>query len=816
MRYHEAAGFLLDLRRFRSKPGTESTAELLAHLDDPHEGPTYVQIAGSNGKGSTARMVESICRAAGLDVGLYTSPHLQDLRERITVNGRRIPAASLTDFVEDIQDEVTERAADDEAPTFFETLTALALWHFGEQEVDVAVLEVGIGGRLDATSVVEPAASAVTSVSLEHTDLLGDTVPEIARDKATVVPADGPLVTGATGEALAAIREVAPDVITVGEENAAITTSHLGHPNKVESHVAIDAPEWAVETNVPLLGTVQARNAGVAARLATAVADVDVETLARGLRNAHWPGRTEVFDGSPTVILDGAHNPAACASLTDAIDHLDRQSLHMVVGAMHDKDHGGMAEGLPDATSVITCQADTDRAADPAVLARVFERRGQAVTRGETVTDAVDMALDRAGSDDLVLVTGSLAVVGEARPRWTGTAVPKQADTIREADRMLERAHIPNGVAERVRDDLVHRTIETQIRPHRANALVEEFRALGGTAVVSSIATHDSEPASLLLSGTLSDFKQLIDAVSNRGRGLEQLATILCDRARDTPKRSESADSTPRYPWDGGTAVMGILNVTPDSFHDGGEYTAREDAIDRARAMVDAGADIIDVGGESTRPGAAPVSVSEERERVVPVIRALADLDALVSVDTRKAPVAQAALEAGADILNDVSGLEDPEMRFLAADHDVPIVLMHSIDTPVDPDSQPEYDDVVAGVIEELVEPVRRAKQVGLDSEQILIDPGIGFGKTGPESFELLDRLDELRALGCPVLVGHSHKSFFETVGYGPDEREHPTVAATTLAAERGADVVRVHDVAENVAAVRTASAARRGTNSDL
>jgi dihydropteroate synthase len=258
---------------------------------------------------------------------------------------------------------------------------------------------------------------------------------------------------------------------------------------------------------------------------------------------------------------------------------------------------------------------------------------------------------------------------------------------------------------------------------------------------------------------------------------------------------------------------MGILNATPDSFHDGGEYDTVPDAVTRAEEMVAAGADIVDVGGESTRPGAEPVPVEEEIARVRPVVERVSDLDAAVSIDTRKAAVARAALDAGADILNDVSGLADPEMRLVAAEYDVPVVVMHSLDAPVDPDNEAEYDDVVDDVIDALTERVLLAEKAGLDRSQILVDPGLGFGKSGPESFELLDRLDEFAALGCPVLVGHSHKSLFAEVDRGPDERLAPTVAATALAAERGADVVRVHDVAENRAAVDVVAAAAEGTD---
>jgi len=215
MEYHEAVNAMERLRRLRPKLGTETTASLLAHLGSPHEGVPAVQIAGSNGKGSTARTLERVLREAGLEVGLYTSPDLNDLRERVRVGGQKVPKREVVRFVEAAWPYVVDRSVEGDAPTFFEAFTALALWHFGREDVDVAVLEVGIGGRYDATSVVDPVAAAITSVSLEHTDLLGETVEEIARDKAHVAPDDAPLVTGATGPALATIRE-RTDVLTVG------------------------------------------------------------------------------------------------------------------------------------------------------------------------------------------------------------------------------------------------------------------------------------------------------------------------------------------------------------------------------------------------------------------------------------------------------------------------------------------------------------------------------------------------------------------------------------------------------------------------
>ncbi|WP_408957215.1 dihydropteroate synthase [Natrinema sp. 74] len=852
MEYHEAADALFGLRRFRPKPGTESTARLLAHLGNPHEDINFVQVAGSNGKGSTARMLERTLREAGYSVGLYTSPHLEDLRERVRVDGRKMPRAAVCDYVDAVLDYITERAADGESPTFFETMTAMALWQFGREDVDIAVLEVGIGGKYDATSVVDPVASAVTSVTLEHTGILGDTIEEIARDKAHVAPDGTPLVTGTAGDALTAVRDVAGDVVTVGagtdatgpdeadgtddsQPRPTVRVAYGGRTNHTEAAVSIEADDWSVETRIPLLGEHQAENAGIAATLARQVGDVSETDLERGLRSAHWPGRFEVMDTEPLVVLDGAHNPGACEGLAETLETYDYDDLTLVFGAMHDKDHRAMAAALPTPDTVVTTEPTLDRAEDPAVLAEAFADAGAATVQTEAaVQDALATALEAAGSDDCVLVTGSLFAVAEARSRWTRTDVPKRVRDLADARDALEGADVAPGAVERLDGDAVHRVVRTALRDGHATVLKEELLRLGGECALSGLERND-EAVDAVLMGTLAQFESLVETLEDRSRphGLTAVARELRDTleleagaetdetaAPDAGSEATSGHASSRsgptaYSSDSGSfrtdrpAVMGILNVTPDSFHDGGRYTALEDAVARAEAMVDAGADVIDVGGESTRPGSDPVSVDEELERVVPVIERIADLDARISVDTRRAAVADATLEAGADIINDVSGLEDPEMRFVAADHDAGLVVMHSIDAPVVPDRDIEYDDVVEDVIDQLSERVLLAEKAGLDREQIIVDPGIGFGKSASENFEILDRIDEFHALGCPVLFGHSHKSMFATVGREAGERLEATVAATALAADRGADIVRVHDVAENVAAVRTALAAR-------
>lgn len=814
MEYQAAVNVLFDLGRFPPKTGVSSTRDLLGHLGDPHEGLTVVQVAGSNGKGSTSRMVERVLRESGLDVGLYTSPHLDDLRERIRVNGRPVTKARIAEFVEGCRAYLDRRAAENDSPTFFEAMTVLALWEFARQDIDVAVLEVGIGGRYDATSVCDPVASAVTSVSLEHADLLGDTIAEIAHDKAHVAPTDAPVVTATEGEALDVIRAVANGVVRVGTDADADVVAEYGGREGLEGVVSLEGPGWAVETRLPLLGAHQALNAGVAAALCrqvgaatgTTVAD---EHLERGLRNAHWPGRFEVMGRDPLVVLDSAHNPGSAERVTETLEGFAYDALHLVVGAMADKDHAGMAAALPHADRVYTCRPELARAETTSALAVSFEGHADEIETMDDVAGALDVALGAADPDDAVVVTGSLFTVAEARRRWSGVEIRKRVPDAETARSLLADADVPGTEIERLAAEGVHRTIRTRVEAGRAETLRGEALDAGVTCAVSGVEPHTEDLRGVVLSGTVGAFGRLVDRLEERKPELGGLTTGL-RRTLGLDAGTEDTRGTDRdYPWEDGTAVMGILNVTPDSFHDGGAYDTVEAATARAERMVDAGAEILDVGGESTRPGAEPVPAEEEVARVVPVIEAIADLDALVSIDTRKAGVARAALDAGADVLNDVSGLEDPEMRILAAERDVPVVVMHSITTPVDPGIEVEYDDVVEDTLAALVERVLLAEKAGLDRSRIVVDPGLGFGKTWRENFELLDRLGEFEALGCPVLVGHSHKSMFDLVGYEGGERLPATIAATALAAERGADIVRVHDVPENVAAVRTVEAAR-------
>ena len=261
----------------------------------------------------------------------------------------------------------------------------------------------------------------------------------------------------------------------------------------------------------------------------------------------------------------------------------------------------------------------------------------------------------------------------------------------------------------------------------------------------------------------------------------------------------------------GRTRIMGILNVTPDSFSDGGLFSDAGKALSHARNLAAAGADIIDIGGESTRPGSEPLAEDEELRRILPLIERLSkELTVPLSVDTYKAAVAERALDAGASIVNDISGLRfSPDMAKVIADHGAAVIIMHIKGTPRNMQENPVYGDVIGEIIAYLEEGIAIAERAGVDRNNTLIDPGIGFGKTLEHNLEILNRLDEFRTLGRPIVLGTSRKKFIGKVLDipVPEQRDEGTAATVALGIERGASIVRVHDVAHMVRIVRMTDA---------
>lgn len=261
------------------------------------------------------------------------------------------------------------------------------------------------------------------------------------------------------------------------------------------------------------------------------------------------------------------------------------------------------------------------------------------------------------------------------------------------------------------------------------------------------------------------------------------------------------------------TYIMGVLNVTPDSFSDGGMYFDKARAAERAHRMISGGADIIDIGGQSTRPGSEPVTAEEELRRTIPVVEAIAkETNAVISIDTYRAEVARKALDAGASIVNDISGLRfDPDMPAVVAGYDVPVVIMHIKGTPADMQSNPEYEALIPEIMDYLRQSIRLAEDSGID--KIIIDPGIGFGKTFDHNLEIIKNLREFTLLERPVLIGPSRKAFIGKIlgDAPPSERLEGTAAAVAASVLNGASIVRVHDVKEMAKVVKVADAIKRG-----
>lgn len=329
------------------------------------------------------------------------------------------------------------------------------------------------------------------------------------------------------------------------------------------------------------------------------------------------------------------------------------------------------------------------------------------------------------------------------------------------------------------------------------------------------VVVEGAQPGAALL---LFDRDGVAQLVRNaRGDGLAALAEAL--------ERAEGSGRAPpplalgdrRFEWGARTYVMGVVNVTPDSFSDGGQFADAQAAIEHGVALAAAGADLIDVGGESTRPGAQEVSESAELGRVLPVVEGLrARVPAVpLSIDTMKAGVARRAIAAGASLVNDVGGLRDPEMIAAVADTGAAACLMHMQGTPRTMQQSPRYDDVVEQILEALEEGLARATAGGVPRERLLVDPGIGFGKTVAHNLFLLRRLADFRVLGVPVLVGASRKSFLGQItgGKAAGRRLASSLAAAVVAARNGADVVRVHDVAETRDALAVADAVRQAAD---
>lgn len=382
-------------------------------------------------------------------------------------------------------------------------------------------------------------------------------------------------------------------------------------------------------------------------------------------------------------------------------------------------------------------------------------------------------------------------------------------EAVKEALRGLKVS--PQGI-DIMSPKAIHRLIKiTGIDSRAANIVKQEMLSRGGEAAAPwELYKLDSRKVDMVLMGTLRQFDELRQKLAQQPFGLPQLAEDISNALYNYAKVPPVIEAG-RFKLDlsARTQLMGVLNVTPDSFSDGGRFLSYTTAVERARQMVLEGADIIDIGGESTRPGAKSVTLEDEVNRTIPVIEELAgELDVPLSIDTYKPEVARRALDAGASIINDISGLRDDGMIELAAERGIPVIIMHMQGTPQDMQLKPSYADVVAEVIDWLDGQAEKAIIAGLPSNKILIDPGIGFGKNLEHNLELIRRLSEFRSLGYPVVLGTSRKSFIGAVLDLPvEERVEGTLATVTYGITQGANIIRVHDVKEAVRASRMTDA---------
>ena len=340
--------------------------------------------------------------------------------------------------------------------------------------------------------------------------------------------------------------------------------------------------------------------------------------------------------------------------------------------------------------------------------------------------------------------------------------------------------------------------------PRAANIVKQEFLAAGGEVAVSWEALNISEQTSeIIMMGTHSQYRRVLKKLKEQPFDLKLLA-------KEVQESIENFDEPPQIPWSSkNTEVMGVLNVTPDSFYDGGEFDVKEKAVDRALTMIDQGADIIDIGGESTRPGSERISVEEEKDRILPVIEEITDhRDISISIDTYKPEVAEAAINAGADMVNDVFGLRTEGMPEKIAELGVPVIIMHMQGTPKTMQKNPTYEDVITDISSFFLERAQVAKNAGIDTDNIILDPGIGFGKKLHHNLEILHRLEEFNSLGFPLLLGASRKSFLgEILDKPSEERLWGSIAVAALVVEKKVRILRVHDVSETLDAVRTIEA---------
>ena len=415
MSYQKSTTYLFGLQKFGIKLGLSNISTLLTILGNPHKEIPCIHVAGTNGKGSTSAVLSSILSKAGYKVGLYTSPHLTSFTERIMINNRKIRKKDVITLTELLR----IKAENIESITFFEIVTAMALLYFKEQQVDLSILEVGMGGRLDATNIVSPLISIITNISKEHEYYLGNTIMKIANEKAGIIKKGSPLITGATQSKVLSLFKARCTTLKT-------RVYQLGKDFYIKKTPGGDLDYHGITHNhsplkIGLLGDYQYNNAASALAAVELLIErgyqVGNEAIRQGIAKVSWPGRCEIVNKSPLVVLDGAHNPVAMKNLKQAlVDNFDFKKVILILGVMEDKNIKGMLrEILPLVHQVIFCKPDMERAASTKMLAEIVNDFKVKCKHIEDVKQATLYALSTAHQKDLICITGSLFTVAEAR-----------------------------------------------------------------------------------------------------------------------------------------------------------------------------------------------------------------------------------------------------------------------------------------------------------------------------------------------------------------------------------------------------------------
>ncbi|MCJ2556790.1 MAG: bifunctional folylpolyglutamate synthase/dihydrofolate synthase [Candidatus Thermoplasmatota archaeon] len=414
--YDEALRWLFKLQRFGVKLGLDNVRELLSHLGDPHEKFRSVHVAGTNGKGSVCTFLSSALKEAGYKVGMYTSPHVVRYNERMQINGEEISNERVMEYVDKIRP-IAERMGEDPTkhPTFFELTTAMGFSYFADENVDIAVVEVGMGGRLDATNVITPQVSVITHLALEHTEHLGKTLERIAKEKAGIIKPGVRVVSAEENPVVRKTCEERGCELTVVDEEYAYERISFDTSGQ---KLWVGKPSREFE--IPLLGSYQLQNAATAYAVLDVLRkgehDVPAEAIRRGFANAKWPARLEVVLKNPTVIIDSSHNPDGLRNLKDALlETTKNDHITFVVGVMSDKDVSSMLEAIaPVAGRIICTKPDYWRAMEPEEIAREAAKSVDEVEVAPNVPEAIERAVSLSDENDVICITGSIFMAGDA------------------------------------------------------------------------------------------------------------------------------------------------------------------------------------------------------------------------------------------------------------------------------------------------------------------------------------------------------------------------------------------------------------------